>query len=89
MLPTVIVFCMGVLNFAAHKAVLESRHPVLAHVPWLGHPLAGKLSLLLEFAVLVAALAMAGDGHAGWIWLYLFYTASNAIGAWLIAGRGI
>ena len=89
MLPTVVVFCLGVCNFAAHRAVLESGHPVLTHVPWLAHPVAGRLSLLLEFAVLVAALVMASGGSAGWIWIYLVYTATNLIGAWLIAGGRI
>lgn len=86
MLALVAVFCMGVVNFAAHKAVLESGHPLLARMAWLMQPLGGKASLLVEYAMLLAAMAMVNGGSVGWAWLYALYTASNVVGAWLIAG---
>ena len=85
MLALAVVFCLGVLNFAAHKAVLESGHPMLAQVPWLFQPLGGRLSLIVEFAMLLGAMIMAAAGSSGWAWLYAGYTTLNALAAWLIA----
>lgn len=89
MLPVVFVFCFGIVNFAAHKAVLESGHPMLSQVPSLLRPLGGRLSLVVEFAMLLGALVMAASGSAGWAWVYAIYTMLNLAAAWLIAGRGI
>lgn len=88
MTPLIFVFCFGVINFAAHKAVLESGHPMLAHVPWFFQVLGGRLSLIVEFAMLLGAMIMAAAGSAGWAWLYAFYTALNGFSAWLVfSGR--
>ncbi len=83
----VIVFILGVLNFAAHKAVLESAHPMLRHVPWLFKPLGGRISLLVEFAMLLGAMVMVAAGSLGWAWLYALYSAMNGLSAWLIVSR--
>ncbi|SFG23012.1 hypothetical protein SAMN05518801_11164 [Novosphingobium sp. CF614] len=85
MLALIVVFCLGVVNFAAHKAVLESGHPMLAQVSWLFRPLGGRLSLVVEFAMLLGAMIMAAAGSVGWIGLYAFYTVLNGFSAWLIA----
>ncbi|KHK89625.1 hypothetical protein [Novosphingobium malaysiense] len=85
MLAVVVVFCLGVVNFAAHKAVLESGHPMLAQVPWLFQPLGGRLSLLVEFVMLLGAMIMAAAGSIGWTWVYALYTVLNGFSAWLIA----
>lgn len=88
MLPLVVVFCLGILNFAAHKAVLESGHRLLAQVPWLFRPLGGRLSLLVEFTMLLGAMIMAAAGSFGWALVYAAYTALNGFSAWLIvSGR--
>ncbi|CDO36608.1 MULTISPECIES: hypothetical protein [Novosphingobium] len=84
MVGLIIVFCLGVLNFAAHKAVLESGHPMLAHVPWFFQPLGGRLSLIVEFAMLLGAMVMAAAGSSGWAWVYALYTVLNGFSAWLI-----
>ena len=89
MLLLVVVFCLGVFNFAAHKAVLESGHPMLAQVPWLFQPLGGRLSLIVEFAMLLGAMIMAAAGSAGWTWVYIFYSGLNGLSAWLIASGRI
>lgn len=83
----VIVFFLGVLNFAAHKAVLESRHPMLAQVPWMFKPLGGRLSLMVEYVMLLGAMVMVASGSTGWALLYLLYSALNGLAAWLIAGK--
>lgn len=89
MVALVFVFCFGVFNFAAHKAVLESRHPVLARVPLLSRPLGGRISLILEFAVLLGTMAVVVTGSTGWAWVYAIYTALNVAGAWLLTGSGL
>ncbi|WP_067732193.1 hypothetical protein [Novosphingobium naphthalenivorans] len=88
MLPLLVVFCLGVFNFAAHKAVLESGHPMLAQVPWLFQPLGGRLSLVVEFVMLLGAMIMAASGSMGWTWIYLLYSVLNGLSAWLMtSGR--
>ena len=82
------VFALGVGNFAIHKAVLDSRHPLLAQMAWLVDRFGGRGSLVLEFVVLLAALLLVAAGHTGWAWAYLGYSALNALAAWFIlAGR--
>ena len=84
----VVIFCLGVLNFAAHKAVLESGHSLLGQMPWAIQPLGGRLSLLVEFAMLLGAMIMVAAGSTGWAWLYALYSIVNGLAAWLIfSGR--
>jgi hypothetical protein len=83
------VFLLGVGNFALHKAVLDSRHPILAQMPWLVGGLGGRASLVLEFALLCVALLLAAVGHPRWAWVYLGYSALNGLAAWLILSRRI
>ena len=84
MLGVVVVFCLGIVNFAAHKAVIESGHPILTQVPWFFRPLGGRLSLIVEFAMLLGAMVMVASGSAGWAWIYALYTMLNGLSAWLI-----
>jgi len=79
-----LLFVLGIANFAMHKAVLESRHPLLGRVPWFFHLLGGRFSLLVEFLMLLAAMLMVAAGSAGWAWIYAAYSAANVLGAWLI-----
>lgn len=84
----VIVFCLGVFNFAAHKAVIESGHPMVVNVPWIFHLLSGKLSLIVEFVMLAGSMLMVAAGSTGWALGYALYTAVNGFSAWLIlSGR--
>lgn len=84
MLVILIIFFLGVGNFALHKAVLESGHPLLGQMPWFVHMLGGKLTFATEFMVLLAALMLAANGWPGLAWAYLAYSALNGIAAWLI-----
>lgn len=84
-----IIFCLGIVNFTAHKAVLESGHQILASAPWLFKPLGGRLSLAVEFVMLLGAMVMVGSGSAGWGWIYALYSALNGFSAWLIFSRRI
>ena len=89
MIAVLFVFALGVANFALHKAVFESGHPMLSQMPWFGHGMGGRATLVLEFIVLLGALLLAATGFTGWSWIYAAYTAMNAFGAWLVLTRRI
>ncbi len=84
-----IIFLLGIGNFALHKAVLDSGHPLLGRMPWFVHMLGGRITMLTEFLVLLAALLLAANGWPGLAWAYGVYTALNAVAAWLILTRRI
>lgn len=84
----VLVFLFGIANFAAHKAVLECGHPLLGQLPWYVHALGGRLSLIVEFVMLLGAMMMVASGSVGWALGYAAYTLANGFSAWLIlSGR--
>lgn len=87
-LALVIIFLLGIGNFAMHRAVLESGHPLVGQLPDFVHSLGGKLTLVAEFLLLLAALALVANGWAGLAWAYGAYTVLNAITAWaVLTGR--
>jgi len=67
--------------------VLDSGHPALAYLPWAVGGAGAGTSLVLEFALLLAALLRAAGGHEGWGWVYFGYSALNGFAAWLILSR--
>lgn len=75
---------LGIGNFAMHKAVLESGHPLLGKMPWFVHMLGGKVTLATEFLLLLAAMLLAWQGWTALAWAYFVYTLLNAVSAWLI-----
>ncbi len=78
------IFVLGIGNFALHKAVLESSHPLLGQVPSFVHMLGGRMSMVTEFLVLLAALLLVANGWPAIGWAYLAYSALNSVAAWLI-----
>ena len=80
----VVIFMLGIGNFALHKAVLESGHPLLGRMPWFVHMLGGKVTMITEFLVLLAAMLLAAEGWPALVWAYLVYSLLNAFSAWLI-----
>lgn len=84
----VFMFLLGVANFAMHKAVLESGHPLLGQVPWFVHMLGGRASLIVEFVMLLGSMLMVASGSVGWAIGYAAYSIVNLLAAWLIlSGR--
>ena len=77
-------FLLGIANFALHRAVLDSGHPVLAQVGWLFRSLGGRGSLVAEFVLLTGTMLLVARGTSAWAWGYAVYSASNALSAWLI-----
>lgn len=83
-----LLFILGIANFAMHKAVLESGHPLLGQMPWFFHLLSGRFSLAVEFVMLLAAMLMVASGALAWAWGYAAYSLLNGVSAWLIlSGR--
>lgn len=89
MASLLLTFLLGVGNFALHKAVLESAHPLLGRMPWFVHMLGGRGSLVAEFLILLGAMLLVGTGSTGWAWAYFGYTGLNAVAAWLILTRRV
>ena len=84
-----LAFLLGVANFAAQRAVLDSRHPLFAAMPAPTARIARHASLGLEFAVLLAALYVVGEGQTLGLWCYIGYSLVNGVAAWLIASRRV
>ena len=78
------ILVLGIGNFALHRAVLDSDHPMAGQMPGFVRTLGGRLSLIAEFLVLLAALLLAANGWPMLAWAYLGYTALNAFAGWLI-----
>jgi hypothetical protein len=85
----ILTFLLGIGNFAVHKAVLESHHPLLGQVPWFFHLLGGRFSLAVEFVMLLGALLMVYQGAAMWVLFYAGYSLVNMVSAWLILTRRV
>lgn len=84
-----LTFLLGIGNFAVHKAVLESNHPLLGRVTWFFHVLGGRFSLAVEFVMLLGALLMVHQGATMWALFYAGYSLVNMISAWLILTRRV
>ena len=84
----ILTFLLGVGNFAVHKAVLESHHPMLAQMPWF-EMMGGRFSMALEFMLLVGALLLAANSQPAWGWVYFAYSALNGAAGWLILTRRV
>lgn len=78
------IFLLGIVNFAVHKAVIESAHPLLDTLPASFRARGGRLSLLFEFLLLVGAMLMAANGWPISAWVYGLYSALNIITGWLL-----
>jgi hypothetical protein len=85
----ILTFLLGIGNFAVHKAVLESRHPLLGQIPWFFSLLGGRFSLAVEFVLLLGALLMVQQGAGMWALFYAAYSLVNMASAWLILSRRV
>ncbi len=79
-----ITFLLGIGNFALHRAVMDSGHPLLARLPWMVHALGGRFTLMLEFLLLLGALLFASEGVVSGPIAYVIYSMLNSFSAWLI-----
>jgi hypothetical protein len=87
-LATIVIFVLGVGNFALNRAVFSSGHPLFARLPRSSQTLGQRAALVTEFAVLFFALLLSVEGWPGFVWAYCGYSAVNAFAGWLIlSGR--
>lgn len=86
---TLIIFLLGIANFAINRAVFESGHPLFARLPQSSQRLGRRAALGSEFAVLFFALLLSVRGWPGYAFAYAAYTAFNAGAAWLILSRRV
>lgn len=83
-----LIFFLGIGNFALHKAVLESGHRLMGQISGSVRGNGGRLTLAVEFGVLLLAMMFAANGWPALVWAYFIYTLINAVSAWLIlSGR--
>jgi hypothetical protein len=66
-----LIFLLGIANFAMHGAVLGSGHPMLGRSPWFVHLLGGRVTLATEFLLLLAAMLLESEGWSWVLWAYL------------------
>lgn len=83
-LSLIIIFILGIANFALHRAVLESGHPFVEQIPTFVQILGVRLTVIAEFLLLLTAMLLAANGWHGLVWCYAAYSSVNALSAWLI-----
>lgn len=81
---TVIIFLLGIANFAVGRAVFERGHPLFARLPQISQTLGRGAALVSEFAVLFFALLLSVEGWPVYAFAYAAYTAVNGLAAWLM-----
>lgn len=85
MLILAILFVLGMANFAMHQAIVESRAAQVPGLAFLTSCAARLMALLVELALLIAAMGLASAGWTGSVVVYAIYTCLNGLAAWLIA----
>ncbi|MCR2834492.1 hypothetical protein [Parerythrobacter lacustris] len=80
----VIIFLFGIGNFAVHRAVMESGHPLLGQIAFRAQGLGRRIAFVSELLILIAALALALNGYPAVVWAYGIYSLLNIGSAWLI-----
>ncbi len=79
-----ITFLLGIGNFALHRAVMESGHPLLGKMPWFYHALGGRFTMIIEFMLLFGALMFAAQDNVSGPIAYVIYSVLNSFSAYLI-----
>ncbi len=88
-MPLIITFLLGVGNFALNRAVMNSGHPLLNQAQWLYTALGGRLSIAIEFLLLLGTMLFITNGAPGAAVAYIVYSMLNSFSAWLILTRKI
>ena len=74
----ILILMAGVANFAMHRWMIESKHPVVEAALSPIHRLLGhNVTYLIEFALLLLALWLVADHSIAAIAAYGVYTALN------------
>jgi len=87
-LATLVIFLLGIANFAVNRAVFATGHPLFSRLPLASQTLGRRAAFVSEFAVLFFALLLSVEGWPGYAWAYAVYTVVNGFAAWMIlSGR--
>lgn len=76
-----ITFLLGIGNFALHRAVMNSGHPLVGRMPRIAHALGGRVTFAVEFVLLFAALMFAAEGNVSGPIAYVIYSVLNSFSA--------
>lgn len=89
----IIIFLLGIGNFALNRAVVDSRHSrksqMMREARWVTSTFGQRILLGIEFLVLLVALLMVAQGWILFVWGYLAYSLLNLVAGWLILTRRI
>jgi hypothetical protein len=82
-------FVLGIANFAAHKAVVESGHPFVEDTKlYFGTHFGRYGSYAIEFVILTGSMLFSAQGYSIVAMLYVLYSGLNYLAAWmLLTGR--
>lgn len=84
----IFTFIFGIINFACHKAVMESGHPFVEDTKLYFGQHFGKYSgYILEFIILLAALTY--NNSVIFNIIYALYSGLNIMTAYLLINRKI
>ena len=84
-----IIFLLGIANFAMHSAVLASGHDMVRVMAAKGSPFGPRVTMAMEFSLLLVAMLLTANDQPIWGWAYGLYSCANGLAAWLILTRRI
>ncbi|TCD06967.1 hypothetical protein EYB45_02975 [Erythrobacteraceae bacterium CFH 75059] len=83
------IFLLGIGNFALHRAVLDSGHPLVLQITRGRGFRGGGVLLAVEFLLLTAAMLLAAGAWPEVAFAYAIYSTLNLVTAWLIVSRRV
>jgi hypothetical protein len=88
-IPLIAIFLAGIGNFAMHRWLIESGHPLVeAAIAPIHRTLGGNATYVLEFLLLLGAMLLAVQSWFIALCLYGVYTALNAATIGWLKGMG-
>lgn len=79
-----IIFGLGIGNFAIHRAVLDSGHPLIAQLTGGSGGRGSRVMLAFEFLLLATAMMLAAGKWPEVAFVYALYSTLNLVAGWLI-----
>jgi len=84
----IICFIFGIVNFASHKAVMESGHPFVEDTKlYFGQHIGKYTGYTIEFIILLGALVYSDTLIVALV--YAFYSGLNIATAYMLINRKI
>ncbi len=83
------IFFCGIANFAMHKAMMESSHPMITEARAGFSKFLGPYgSYILEFIILALTMIFTNMGMVSAVIFYTIYTLANGAAAWVLFSSG-